>query len=101
MAGHQVVGVCPSGQGPYPLAPRRDMRAGRGIETEFFGWEIEISGQRDIRDGGLGAEEKRLPRQSFLDDGEVVVDASLEEGQHGGVAGRLGEAAQETIGTEE
>src|SRR5262249_2867298 len=51
-------------------------------------------------DGRARAEDERRTRQALVENGNGVVDAALEEREHGRVAGRFGETPQEAIRSE-
>ncbi len=71
------------------------------IETEFFGWIVEIGGHRNIGDRRLVADEEFPSGQPLVDDCEISVDPALEKRQDGGVARRLGEILEKSKWTEE
>src|SRR5262249_49109359 len=99
MARHQVVGMLPARQRFDAVEPYRDVLVLSGdIEAEFLRWIVEISDQREIGDGRARAEQEGPRREPLVDDGDVVVDAPLEEREHGRIARRLGETPQEAIG---
>src|SRR2546421_12649968 len=83
------------------IEPDRDVAVLRGnIESKLLGRIVEIADQRQVGDGWPRAQNERSGREPLIDDGEVAVDAALEESEHGWIARWLGEVAQESIGTE-
>src|SRR3954463_11325976 len=101
MPRHQVVGMLPARQRLDAIEPYRDvLMLPRNVEAEFVRRIVEISRQREIGDGGARAQHEWTGREPLVDNGEVVVDAPLEEREHGGIAWRLGEKPQKAIGTE-
>src|SRR5262249_40171550 len=101
MARHQVVGMLPARQRFDAIEPNRDVLVvGGDVEAEFLCRIVEISDQREIGDGRARAEQEGPRREPLVEDGDVVVDASLEEREHGRIARRFGETPQEAIGPE-
>src|SRR3954469_6766580 len=101
MAWHQVVGMLPPRQRLDAVAPNRDVLVlPRNVEPEFIRRIVEVGRQREIGDGGARAQHERAGREPLVDNGEVVVDAPLEEREYGGIARRLGEKPQKAIGPE-
>ena len=73
---------------------------GRDVEAELLGRIIHVGDQRQVRDGRPRPEHEIARRQPLVDDRQIAVDPPLEEGEHGRVAGRPGEKAQEPVGPE-
>src|SRR5262249_53423774 len=83
MPRHQVIGMLPARQRFDAVEPYRDVLVlGGDIEAEFLRRIVEISDQREIGDGRARAEQEGPRREPLLDDGDVVVDAPLEEREH-------------------
>src|SRR3970040_187484 len=79
LAGQTLVRRRPTRDRAHALDPRRDAReARRDVVTAFLHGIAQVAGQRKIREGRCGADEK-LPRaQVFLDDAVRGVDPRLE-----------------------
>src|SRR5262245_40093411 len=102
MPRHQLIRMHPAGQGLDALAPRRDRRMLLAdVEAELLDRIVEVAGERDVRDGRAVAEQERRLLEPLVDDRQIAVDAALEEGEHGRVAGGLGEVLQEPKRAEE
>src|SRR5689334_18502723 len=88
----------PAGQGLHAITPGRDvLKLGGNIKAEFFGRVVEVTGKRDVGDGWLIAQKERHLRKPLIDDAEIAVDPSLEESQHGRIAGGSREVFQEPV----
>src|SRR3954452_2431356 len=99
---HQIVGMLPARQRLDALALGGDRRMLLGyVEAELFGRVVEVAGKRHVRDGRPVAEQEFAAFEPLVDDGEIAVDASLEEGEHGWVAGGLREVLQKPVWPEE
>src|SRR5262249_57967291 len=94
-AGTQGVAVFPARKYVDEREPHRDVLVLAGdVEAEFLRRIVEISDQREIGDGRASAEQEGPRREPLVDDGDVVVDAPLEEREHGRIARRFGETPQ-------
>src|SRR5213082_3557702 len=95
---HQIVGMLPPRQRLDALAPGGDRRMLLGyVEAEFLRRVVEVPGERHVRDSWPLAEEEFAAFEPLVDDGEIAVDAPLEEGEHGWVAGGLREVLQKPV----
>ena len=93
--------MLPSRQRFDAVEPYRDVLVlPWNVEAEFVRRIVEVGHQREIGDGRPRAQHEWAGREPLVDNGEVVVDAPLEEREHGGIARRLGEKPQKAIGTE-
>src|ERR1700719_3497078 len=97
VAGHQVVGVLPTGQSSHALEPGAYGRVVLGdVKSELFGRIVQVAGHRDVCDGRPVANQKRSSAKPLVDDGEVPLRSALQERKHGRIASWLGEIFQET-----
>ena len=93
--------MLPTGQRLDALKPGGDaLVLGGNIKTEFSRGVVEVSDERQIGYGRLPAQDERRGGEPLIHYAEIVVDAPFKEREHRRVAGRLGEIAQEAIGTE-
>src|SRR5215470_19222418 len=87
MAGHQVVGMLPARQRLDALEPGGDVLVLAGdVEAELFRRIIEIGNERKVGDGGAVADNVGPSGEPLVENAKRIVDASLEKGEHGGVA---------------
>src|SRR4051812_20146072 len=88
----------PTGQRLHAITPRADRRVIiTDVEAEFLGRVVKITGERYVRDGRPVTEQEVAAFEPLVDDGEIAVDAPLEEGEHRRIARRLGEILQEAV----
>src|SRR5437868_300061 len=70
------------------------------VEAEFFDRVKQISGERDVRDGGPLAEQEFAGLKSLVDDAEIAVDAASKKCVDSGIGWRLHPVPQKTIGSQ-
>src|SRR5579864_2254925 len=88
----------PTGQCLHAITPSADVLELRAdIKAELFRRIIEVSGEGDVGDGRLIAQEERYLGQPLIDDSEVAVDAPLQKSQYGRIAGRAREDFQKPV----
>src|SRR5262249_2562279 len=98
MAGHQIVGMLPARQRLDALEPGRDVLVlGGDVEAEFLGRIVKIGDKRKVGDAGAVADNVGASGEALVENAKRVVDAPLEKAEHGRVARRFGEGAQEAI----
>ena len=71
------------------------------IEAKLLCRIIEIAGERDVGDGRFIAQHERRLRKPLIDDPEIAVDAALQKGLDGRIAGRAREIFQEPVRSQE
>src|SRR5262245_30443676 len=86
LAGQQIVGPLPAGQGADAVEPGGEVRVGlRPVVAGFLGREEQVAGEGEVGDGGRVADNELGCAEVLLDDLERAVEAAFEEGHDGGV----------------
>ncbi len=98
---HHLVGVLPARQGTHALDPGMEIGIASGpIVAALLGRIEHVSGEREVGDRGLVADDELGLSEVLLDDAKRAVETALQEREHIRVRRVRQERLQEAVGRE-